>query len=150
MRLNPYLSFNGNCEEALNFYKNALDGEILQLGRYGDSPMESAQEIKDKIIHGRLKFGEALIMASDAMGEYSVKEGSNISMSVECENNEQLNNAFSRMAEGGKVTMPLQDQFWGARFGMLTDKFGIHWMFNCEKKKDEATVQQDKTLDITA
>ncbi len=150
MKLNPYLSYNGNCEEALNFYKESIEGEIIQLGRYGESPMKSSEEMRDKIIHGRLKFGEALLMASDTMGEYSVNEGSNISMSVDCDNNEQLDKAFSKMAEGGKITMPVQEQFWGARFGMLTDKFGIHWMFNCEKKKDEAKTAQDKTLDIIA
>ena len=134
MDVNPYLNFNGNCEEALNFYKDAFDGEIIQLGRYGESPMESSEEIKDKIIHGRLQFGDVLIMASDAMNENGINNGDNISLSVECDTNGQLEKVFSKMSEGGKVTMPLQEQFWGATFGMLTDKFGIHWMFNCEKK----------------
>jgi PhnB protein len=148
MKLYPYLSFNGNCEEALNFYKEALDGEILQLGKYGESPMAFSDETKDKIIHGRLKFGDALLMASDGMNEHSIKEGSNISLSIDCDSNEQLNKAFTKMAEGGKITMPVQEQFWGATFGMLTDKFGIHWMFNCDNKKEKTT--EDKTLDITA
>ncbi len=134
MKLIAYLSFTGNCEEALNFYKNAFDGEIIQLGRYGESPMESPEEIKDKIIHGRLQFGDILIMASDVMNEKPVQQGDSISLSVECDTNEQLEKVFSKMAEGGKITMPLQDQFWGAKFGMLTDKFGFKWMFNCEKK----------------
>lgn len=146
MKLYPYLSFNGNCEEALNFYRDALDGEIVQLGKYGESPMPSAEELKDKIIHGRLKFGDALIMASDRMKENNL-QANNISLSVECDTNEQLDKVFSKMAEGGKITMQAQDQFWGARFGMLTDKFGMHWMFNCEKKKEAETL--DKTLDIT-
>ena len=134
MKLYPYLSFNGNCEEALNFYKEALNGEITQLGRYGDSPMQSSEAIKDKVLHGRLQFGQMLIMASDAMDENNTRMGDNISLSVECETDDQLEQVFSKMSEGGKITMPLQDQFWGAKFGMLTDKFGIHWMFNCEKK----------------
>jgi PhnB protein len=58
-----------------------------------------------------------------------------INLSIECDSIEQLERVFPKVAEGGKITMPLQDQFWGARFGMLTDKYGIHWMFNCEKKK---------------
>lgn len=135
MKLYPYLSFNGNCEEALNFYKKALDGEITQLGHYGDSAMESSEVIKDKVLHGRLQFGQMLIMASDAMDENNTRIGDNISLSVECETNDQLEQVFSKMPEGEKITMPLQDQFWGAKFGMLTDKFGIHWMFNCEHKK---------------
>ena len=134
MKLFPYLNFNGNCEEALNFYKEAFDGEIIQLGRYGESPMKSPEEIKDKIIHGRLQFGDVLIMASDAMNKNGVNNGDNISLSIECDTNDQLEKVFTKMSEGGKITMPLQDQFWGAKFGMLTDKFGFHWMFNCEKK----------------
>jgi PhnB protein len=134
MKLFRYLNFNGNCEEALNFYKETFDGEIIQLGRYGESPMKSPEEIKDKIIHGRLQFGDVLIMASDAMNENGVNNGDNISLSIECDSNEQLEKVFTKMSEGGKVTMPLQEQFWGAKFGMLTDKFGFHWMFNCEKK----------------
>ena len=134
MKLFPYLNFNGNCEEALNFYKEAFDGEIIQLGRYGESPMKSPEEIKDKIIHGRLQFGDVLIMASDAMNKNGVNNGDNISLSIECDTNDQLEKVFTKMSEGGKITMPLHDQFWGAKFGMLTDKFGFHWMFNCEKK----------------
>ena len=134
MKLFPYLNFNGNCEEALNFYKEAFDGEIIQLGRYGESPMKSPEEIKDKIIHGRLQFGDVLIMASDAMNKNGVNNGDNISLSIECDTNDQLEKVFTKMSDGGKITMPLQEQFWGAKFGMLTDKFGFHWMFNCEKK----------------
>lgn len=134
MKLYPYLGFKGNCEEALNFYKEAFDGEILQLGRYGESPMETADELKDKIMHARLQFGDTLIMFSDMMGDNEADAGSMISLSIECDSVEQLEKVFPKMAEGGKIKMPLQDQFWGARFGMLTDKYGIHWMFNCEKK----------------
>ena len=97
--------------------------------------MKSPEEFKDKIIHARLQFGDALIMASDVMNERPVNPGDNISLSVDCDNDATMEEIFSKMSEGGKVTMPLQDQFWGAKFGMLTDKFGIHWMFNCEKEK---------------
>jgi PhnB protein len=135
MKLFPYLNFGGNCEEALNFYKEALSGEIIQIGRYGESPMKSSEDYKDKIIHARLQFGNALIMASDVMNERPINSGDNISLSVDCDNDQQLEEAFSKMATEGKITMPLQEQFWGAKFGMLTDKFGINWMFNCEKKK---------------
>ena len=140
MKLFPYLNFPGNCEEALNFYKEALKGEIIQLGRYGESPMKSPEEFKDKIIHGRLQFGDALIMASDVMGGRAVNSGDNISLSVDCDDDQRLEEVFSKMSSEGKITMPLQEQFWGAKFGMLTDKFGIHWMFNCEKKKDEEII----------
>ena len=146
MKLFPYLSFPGNCEEALTFYKEALNAEIVQLGRYGESPMKSSEDLKDKIIHARLRFGDALIMASDVINERPLNSGDNISLSVDCDNDRQLGEVFSKMATGGKITMPLQEQFWGAKFGMLTDKFGIHWMFNFEKKKEES--RQGETLDI--
>ncbi len=134
MKLIPYLGFNGNCEEAINFYKEAFEGEIVQLGRYGESPMETANDLKDKIMHARLQFGDTLIMFSDMMGEKDADAGNMISLSIDCDSIEQLEKVFPKIADGGKITMPLQDQFWGARFGMLTDKYGIHWMFNCEKK----------------
>lgn len=134
MKLIPYLGFNGNCEEAINFYKEVFDGEILQLGRYGESPMETSDELKDKIMHARLQFGDTLIMFSDMMGEKEAEAGSMISLSIDCDGIDQLEKVFGKMSAGGEVTMPLQDQFWGARFGMLTDKYGIHWMFNCKKK----------------
>jgi PhnB protein len=146
MRLFPYLSFPGNCEEALTFYKEALDGEIVQLGRYGESPMKSPVEFASKVIHARLRFGDALIMASDVMHGKPFNVGENISLSVDCNSRRQLEDVFSKMSAGGEVTMPLQEQFWGAKFGMLTDKFGIHWMFNYEIKKEEEL--QGETLDI--
>lgn len=111
MKLSAYLGFKGNCDGALNFYKEALDGEILQLGRYGESQMETADELKDKIMHARLQFGDTLIMFSDMMGDNEADAGSMISLSIECDTLDQLEKVFPKMAEGGKVTMPLQDQF---------------------------------------
>jgi PhnB protein len=140
MKLFPYLSFQGNCEEALIFYKEGLGGEIIQLGRYKESPMKSPEEFKDKIIHGRLQFGKALLMASDVMNEGPVDSADNISLSIDCDNDQQPEEVFSKMSVEGEIAMPLQEQFWGATFGMLTDKFGIHWMFNCEKKKNEEII----------
>lgn len=133
MKLNPYLLFSGNAEEALNFYKESLGGEISGLQRFGDTPTPGHEIDKNKIMHARLTFDDNLIMVSDGSKE-SPSEG-NVQLSVDVENADQLETVFSKMAEGGKIDMPLQDTFWGARFGMLTDKFGIHWMFNQEKKK---------------
>ena len=135
MKLNPYLNFAGNAEEALNFYANALSGEITQLGRYGESPMPCDDDWKQKVIHARLVFDDNLIMVSDSFKGAPVNFDGNIQMSIDVENTERLNAVFEKMSEGGQVTMPLQDAFWGARFGMLKDKFGVSWMFNCELKK---------------
>jgi PhnB protein len=135
MKLNPYLQFQGNAEEVLNFYATALNGTILSVERYGDSPMPSDEDYKQKIIHARLTFDDNLIMISDTFKGQTVSTGGNIQLSVEVENEGEIDSLFNNMAEGGTVTMPLQGTFWGARFGMLKDKFGVNWMFNHEMKK---------------
>jgi len=135
MKLNPYLHFQGNAEEALNFYATALNGTISSVQRYGDSPMPSDEDYKQKILHSRLTFDGNLIMISDTFKGQTVSTNGNIQLSVEVENEGEIDGVFNNMAEGGTVTMPLQDAFWGARFGMLKDKFGVNWMFNHELKK---------------
>ena len=134
MKLIPYLHFAGNAREALNFYKDALGGDIVQLGTYGESPMPSDEDYKDKVMHARFVFDGNMIMVSDVFKGQSVSTDGNIQLSVDVDNETKLDEVFNKMAEGGKVTMPLADQFWGAKFGMLQDKFGVSWMFNCEKK----------------
>jgi PhnB protein len=135
MKLNPYLHFEGYAEEVLNFYRDVFDGEILTISRYGDSPMQVDEDWKDKIMHARLKFGDSLIMLSDGPKGYKSTTNGNIQLSVEMDDENKMSEVFNKLAAGGKITMPLQDTFWGARFGMLTDKFGTGWMFNHEKKK---------------
>ncbi len=133
----PYLHFNGEAEEVLNYYKDAFDGEIVSINRYGDSPMQVNEDWKNKIIHARVKFGDNIIMISDSHnGQLANKEG-NIQLSVEVDDEKMMEQAFNKLAEGGKVTLPLAKQFWGATFGMLQDKFGVNWMFNHEEKKNE-------------
>lgn len=131
----PYLHFNGNAEEVLNYYKDAFDGEILVVNRYGDSPMKTNESLNDKIIHSRIKFGDNILMISDSFnGQLASTEG-NIQLSVEVDDENKMEGVFNKLAEGGKITMPLAKQFWGATFGMLQDKFGVNWMFNHEEKK---------------
>jgi len=131
----PYLHFNGEAEEVLNFYKDVFNGEVIALNRYADSPMQVNEEWKNKIIHSRIKFGDNIIMISDSHnGQLTSKEG-NIQLSVEVDDEKKIEEVFNKLAEGGKVTMPLAKQFWGATFGMLRDKFGVNWMFNHEEKK---------------
>lgn len=135
MKLTPYLHFAGNAEEVLNFYAQALGGEIVMLSRYGDSPMPADEDWKQKIMHSRLVFDGNMVMISDSFKDKPVNTDGNVQLSVEVESIERINEVFPKMAEGGTVTMELQDMFWGARFGMLKDKFGISWMFNHELKK---------------
>lgn len=134
MKLNPYIMYSGNAEEALNFYKECFNGEITELGRYGESPMESPRHYKDKILHARFMFSGNLIMVSDGLPGKDIGSDSNIQLSVDVPESDELDRLFNKLSEGGKITMPLQDTFWGARFGMLTDKFGIKWMLNYDKK----------------
>jgi len=130
MKLTPYIHFGGNAEEALNFYKDVLAGEILMLSRYGDSPMPTDEDYKQKIIHARLAFGDNLLMISDSFKNNPVHTGGNIQLSVDMEDKVQMEEVFGKLAAGGRITMPLQDQFWGSTFGMLQDKFGVSWMFS--------------------
>jgi PhnB protein len=134
MELTPYLHFEGNAEEVLNFYKDALDGEIVMINRYKDSPMQVDEDWKDKIMHARLKFGKSMLMLSDGSKAFKTTVNGNIQLSIEVEDENKMDEVFNKLAEGGKITMPLQKQFWGAKFGMLVDKFGTGWMLNHEEK----------------
>jgi len=138
MELITYVTFAGNCEEALNFYKEVLNGEILQISHMGDGQMQVPEILKDKVMHARLKIGENVLYMSDTFDPASIKQGNNVSLSLQIEDTTKLEKLFNDLSAGGTVKMPLEDTFWGARFGMLTDKFGIHWMLNCQLKKEPA------------
>jgi PhnB protein len=132
----PYLNFNGNAAEAMAFYSKALNGAVVFSQKYGDSPMPAGPESKDKIMHATFKAGDLTIMCSDTNEQMGpVTAGTNVSLSLNFNDLESIEKTFNALSEGGKVTMPLQDTFWGARFGMITDKFGFHWMFNHDIKK---------------
>jgi PhnB protein len=136
MKLITYLTFAGQCEEALNFYKDVLGAELLQMSYMGDGQMEVPEHVKGKVMHARLKIGENVLFMSDTFDPSTVVQGNNVSLTLEIENLDQLEKLFNSLSANGKVKMPLQDTFWGARFGMFIDKFGIHWMMNCELKKE--------------
>jgi len=131
-QLSPYLNFNGNCEEAMNFYKSVLGGE-LEISRFAefDSPsMPVPESQKNNVMHSTLKNGTLSFMASDGSQDNSVVFGNSVSMSIAGDDEAQLTGFFNGLGAGGMVTMPLEKQVWGDSFGMLTDKFGIHWMIN--------------------
>ena len=118
----------------MNFYKEVLGGEIGHINRFSEAPMPMAEEDKDKVMHSNFQFDGNLVMVSDTPKGKEVNENGNIQLSVDLDSVEKINELFPKMAEGGTITMELQDTFWGARFGMLKDKFGIGWMFNVDKK----------------
>lgn len=126
--------FDGNCEEAINFYKDCLDGEIIYLGRYSESPMEVPESHKDRIMHAGMDFWGGSIMASDHMESAGFTDnagGSNVHLSLNFEDADKMDDVFNKLGAGGKITMPLEKTFWGDKFGMLQDKYGFNWMFSC-------------------
>jgi PhnB protein len=134
MQLNPYLYFNGQCEAAFKFYERCLGGKIEAMMTHAGTPMEkqTPAEWRDKIMHARMTVGDGVLMASDAPPEH-YKEPNGFSVSIQIKDPAEAERTFHALAENGKVQMPIQETFWAARFGMLTDQFGIPWMINCEK-----------------
>ena len=134
MKLNAYLNFNGNCGAAFRFYERCLGGKIEMMMTHGESPMaeQTRPEWRDRIMHTRLVIGDAVLMGSDAPPEmFQTPQGFSVSISVETP--AEAERIFNALSEKANVRMPLQQTFWAARFGMLTDQFGIPWMVNCEQ-----------------
>jgi len=134
-QVNAYLTFNGNCEEAFSFYKAIFQKEFEYVGRFKEMPSENelSPEEANKIMHISLPISkETILMGSDANEKFgpSVTFGNNISISINTNSPEEADDLFKKLSEDGNVTMTLEKTFWGAYFGMLTDKFGIHWMIN--------------------
>jgi PhnB protein len=135
MKLSPYLHFDGNCEEALNFYQKLLGAKVLMMLRYSETPMaqDCAKDVKDKIAHGRLALGDDIIMGSDAPpGRYTKPAGMSVNIGVATP--EEAEKIFKALSEKGTILMPIEETFWAHRFGMTIDRFGISWMVNCEKQ----------------
>lgn len=128
---NVYLSFDRNCAEAMNFYKNALGGE-LELQKVGESGMAAHMpaEMHDQVMHSMLTSGSITLMASDMVSNDKLVNGNGYTIALICDSEEEINRHFKNLSEGGTVVEPLATAPWGAIFGMLTDKFGKHWMFN--------------------
>jgi PhnB protein len=142
--VNVYLTFNGNCEQAFNFYKSVFGGDFPYIGRYKDMPPDGGKKPDPKeaerIMHVSLPISkETMLMGSDTGGEWAANysQGNNFSISINTDSKEQADKLFSGLSSGGKVTMPMNKTFWGDYFGMFTDKFGINWMvsFNEAQQK---------------
>jgi len=134
MQLNPYLSFNGQCEEAFRFYERSLGGKIIAMVTYKDTPMaeQTPADWRGKIAHARLQLGNQLLMGSDGMVNcYEKPQGFTVAINID--DPAEAERVFHALAEGGTTRMPIQETFWARRFGMTTDRFGTPWMINCEK-----------------
>lgn len=132
----PYLNFDGNAREAMYFYKRCLDAE-LRMQTFAETGHHGPPGAGDRVMHARLEKGPMVVMASDSMPGTPYTQGNNFHVAVQCDSVDEIERVFERFAEGGSVTLPLQDTFWGSRFGMLTDKFGVNWMFNCEHARGD-------------
>jgi len=132
MHIQPYLFFNGRAEEALNFYKRAVGAEVTTLMRFKDSPETSPTGMvpkcwSDKVMHANVRIGDTQVMASDGCSEEQLTfRGFSLSLAVTSV--AEADRCFNALADGGKVDMPLSKTFWSARFGMVTDRFGVAWM----------------------
>jgi PhnB protein len=137
MKLNTYLQFNGNCEEALKFYEKALGFKLLMLMRYSESPMadQTPKELLNKVMHGRIALGDNVIMASDSPPD-RFKKPSGFSINISIDTPEEADRIYSAFSDQAKIEacMPYGETFWAHRFGMFIDQFGVPWMINCEKK----------------
>jgi len=133
MEANPYLTFNGSCEEALNFYEQTLGAQIESVTKHGGTPSEEhvPADWRDKVLHARFKIGDNVIMASDAPpGHYSQPQGMSIALALDDMNKSE--EIFNKLAEGGSIQLPFGPTFWAKGFGMCVDRFGIPWLVNCE------------------
>jgi len=137
--LNPYIIFNGDAEQAVALYERALGAKTDGLMRFGDMASPggpSDPSTAKRIVHARLQIGGGFIMVSDARPTDPPFQEGSTHICLDFADAKDMAGRFDALAAGGKVTMPLQDTFWGAKFGMLQDAYGIQWMFNCDTKKN--------------
>ncbi len=136
MHVTPYLFFEGRCEEALDFYKKAIGVTPGMMMRYGDSPEPPQGGMiidKDKILHAEFKVGDTTVFCSDGMAQGQPKfEG--FSLAIAADNKGEAETSFNALADGGQVVQPLIETFFAHSFGMLKDKFGVHWMLIVSKQ----------------
>ena len=127
IKLSPYLAFNGNCNEALNFYKSVLGG-TLEIKTFSDMPGDIPKSDKNKVMHGRLLLNNMELMASDSMRGKEAVNGTSVALSLEYDDLNEAERVFKELSEKGTILLPFEKTFWGATFGMFTDMYGIQWM----------------------
>ncbi len=144
MTINVYLTFDGNCEEAFNFYQSVFGGDFQSLSRFAEMPPQEGMPPipdaeKDNIMHMSLPIGSGtVLMGSDTAAGFGppLVTGNNFSISIDTDTREDADRVFRELSAGGSVTMPMSDTFWGSYFGMVTDKFKIQWMVSVEQTPD--------------
>ena len=139
MSLSTYLTFDGNCREAFEFYRSVFGGEFTEFQTFGDGPpdMPVAEEEKNRVMHVALPIGSSILMGSDTSSFAPPHAaGNNSSLSIDVESRERCDELCAKLSAGGSVIMPLQEMFWGAYFGQWTDRFGINWMVSYPLPKE--------------
>jgi PhnB protein len=133
-QINSYLTFGGNCREAMTYYKKCLGG-VLELQTLGESPMADRmpKEMKECILHSTLTTASFVLMGSDMTPETGLKKGNSVSLMLNCRSEADIRMYFDKLSIGGTVLHPLENTFWGALLGDLTDKFGTNWILNFDK-----------------
>jgi PhnB protein len=131
-KLNPYILFNGTAEKAIRLYESALGARTENMTHYGEVPGSKVPaEHKSLVMHAVVRIGEDMVMVSDTTPDKPAAAGESVQVCLDFADVAGMTKAFHALSEGGTVTLPLHDAFWGAKFGMLTDPFGVRWMFNC-------------------
>jgi PhnB protein len=141
MQINPYLNFNGDCEAAFTFYEQCLGGQRGGTFRYGGSPMAGSvpPDWSEKVMHASITIGDMLLQGGDVVpAQYEAPKG--FSLTIQSKDTAEAERIFEQLATGGSVTMPLEETFWAARFGMVVDRFGVPWLINCEGSGQPAAV----------
>jgi PhnB protein len=130
-QINSYLTFNGNCREAMTFYKECLGGQLV-LQTIGESPMADKMppQMKKSILHSTLTRGDLVLMGSDMVDENGLVKGNSVSLMLNCSSEKEIKTCYKNLSKGGTATHPLENTFWGALFGDLVDRFGNHWLLH--------------------
>lgn len=138
MRWNPHLAFDGRCKEAFEYYEKCLGGKVVAMVPYVDTPAKEHMPANTgaRIMHARIVLGDQVLMGCDAHPEMPYDGIKGCDVAVQVETPAEAERLFAALAEGGTVQMPIGETFWSARFGMVTDRFGVPWMINCEKAAD--------------
>lgn len=129
----PYLHFDGTCREAMEFYQKLFGGK-LEVQSIEESPVKDQfpKEIQAQILHANLQNGDFTIMASDMCGMGKLQQGNSVELNLNCSSEEEINHLYKELSNGGKILDKLQEQFWGALFAMVIDRFGVRWMLSLE------------------
>jgi PhnB protein len=135
-QINSYLTFSGNCRDAMTFYKRCLGGELV-VQTIGESPLSEKMplQMKECVLHSTLTKGNLVLMGSDMVSEEGLTRGNSVSLMLNCSSEEEIRTCYKKLSSGGEATHPLEDTFWGALFGDLTDKFGNRWMLHYDKNQ---------------